>query len=47
MEKPRWVRSGQGGGMAGVRGSGGEKMETTVLEQKFKKFKKQCYKLSN
>ena len=33
MEKPRWVRSGQGGGMAGVGGSGGEKMQTTVLEQ--------------
>ena len=40
MEKPRWVRSGQGGGMAGVGGSGGEKMETTVLEQQSKKEKR-------
>ena len=30
--------------MAGVMGSGGEKMETTVLEQQSKKLKKsECY----
>ena len=33
-------KGGQGGevGMAGVRGSGGEEMETIVLEQQFKNF---------
>ena len=30
--KPRWVQSGEGNG-DGWRGSGGGKMETTILEQ--------------
>ena len=31
--KPKGVGSGEGGGMAGVGGSGGGKRQTTVLEQ--------------
>ena len=33
MENTKGVRSGVGGGMAGIGGSGGGEMETTVLEQ--------------
>ena len=38
MDKAKWEKDwGLEVGMAGVRGTGGGKMETTVLEQQYKK----------